>query len=50
MDNQDQNLTTADLAGRATGQQAPQERPFDEQPHGDEADGAPLLSPQEADI
>ena len=47
MDNQEQNLTTADLAGRAT--QPPQAAPIDGSPQDEEADGAPLLSPQEAD-
>lgn len=46
MENQDQNLTTAELAGRSMAAQPPQGAPFDGS-HGDE--GTPLLSAQEAD-
>ena len=49
MDNQEQNLTTAELAGRTTGPQPPQSKPFDEGPQSDEGEGTPLLSTQEAE-
>lgn len=50
MDSQEQNLTTAELAGRPMGSQPPQRAPFGGSPQSDEvAEGTPLLSPQEVD-